>query len=176
MTRYAIGDLEPSLPADDGFWIAPGAQVIGDVRIAAGVSIWFNAVLRGDNEPITLGPDSNIQDGCVCHTDPGFPLIVGEGVTVGHKAILHGCSVGDNTLVGMGAVVLNGARIGKNCLIGANALITEGKVIPDGSMVVGQPGKVIRELDQAGIDNLARSARVYRKRLDQYRESLRALT
>lgn len=173
MSRYAIGDLAPSLPTDGIYWIAPGAQVIGDVQIGSGVSIWFNAVLRGDNEPITLGQGSNVQDACVCHTDPGFPLTIGAGVTVGHKAILHGCSIGDNTLVGMGAVVLNGARIGNNCLIGANALITEGKEIPDGSMVLGQPGKVVRNLDEAAIAALSRSAQVYRARLDEYREGLR---
>ncbi len=175
MMLYAIGDLEPQLPNDGVYWIAPGAQVIGDVRMGTGVSIWFNAVLRGDNEPIVLGQDTNIQDGAVCHTDPGFPLTVGNGVTVGHKAILHGCSVGSNSLIGMGAVILNGARIGNNCLIGANALITEGKEIPDGSMVVGQPGKVIRTLDEDAIQGLGRSARVYRKRLDQYRAGLRKI-
>lgn len=175
MTLYALDDLIPSLPEDDSAWIAPGAQVIGDVRIASGVSIWFNAVLRGDNEPIVLGADTNVQDGVVCHTDPGFPLTVGDGVTVGHKAILHGCTVGHGSLIGMGAVVLNGAKIGAQCLIGANALITEGKEIPDGSMVVGQPGRVIRTNDEATIEDLRRVARTYRSRLDQYRAGLRAL-
>lgn len=173
MLIYALNELEPTLPEDGIVWIAPGAQVIGDVRISSGVSIWFNAVLRGDNDPISIGTDSNVQDGAVCHTDPGFPLDIGAGVTVGHKAILHGCSVGDGTLIGMGAVVLNGARIGRNCLIGANALVTEGKEIPDGSMVVGQPGRVVRTLDDEAIGNIKLAAQKYRMRLTQYVDGLR---
>jgi carbonic anhydrase/acetyltransferase-like protein (isoleucine patch superfamily) len=172
MPLYNLDGHAPSLPADGSAWIAPGAQLIGQIILAEQVSVWFNAVLRGDNEPITIGAGTNVQDGCVFHTDPGFPLTLGENVTVGHMALLHGCSVGDGTLVGMGAVVLNGAKIGKNCLIGANALITEGKEIPDGAMVVGQPGRVIRELDEAGMAGLKRTAEVYQMRGAQYAKGL----
>lgn len=129
-------------------WIAPNATVIGNVRLDEGASVWFGAVLRGDNELIHIGQNSNVQDGAVMHTDPGSPLTLGTGVTVGHNAMLHGCTVGDYSLVGINAVVLNGARIGKHCIIGANALIAEGKEIPDGSLVVGSPGKVVRELTE----------------------------
>ena len=129
MTIYALGDQQPQLPGDGDAWIAPTASVIGHVILEPGASVWFGAVLRGDNEPITIGPDSNVQDGAVLHTDPGSPLTLGRGVTVGHKAMMHGCVVGDYSLIGIGAVILNGVRIGKNCIIGANALITEGKVL-----------------------------------------------
>ena len=175
MTLYALDGNRPALPGNGDFYIAPGARVIGKVTLAEEVGIWFNAVLRGDNEPIVVGRGSNIQDGCICHTDPGYPLTVGAEVTVGHNAILHGCTIGDGTLIGMGAVVLNGARVGKGCLIGANALITEGKEIPDGSMVVGQPGKVLREIDEALAAELRRAAEVYRNRQRQYRAGLEAL-
>jgi carbonic anhydrase/acetyltransferase-like protein (isoleucine patch superfamily) len=172
MTRYALDGVAPTLPASGNYYIAPGARVIGKVTLAEEVGIWFNAVLRGDNEPIVIGPGSNVQDGCVLHTDPGFPMIIGADVTVGHCAILHGCTIGEGTLIGMGAVVLNGAKIGKGCLIGANALVTEGKEIPDHSMVVGQPAKVIRPVDAALAAELRRAAEVYKKRQRQYRERL----
>ena len=129
-------------------WIAPDAQVIGRVRIGPRASVWFGAVLRGDNEWIEVGDGTNIQELCVLHTDWGYPLTIGAGCTIGHKAMVHGCTIGDNSLIGIGAVILNRAVIGKNCLIGAGALIPEGKVIPDGSLVMGQPGKVVRELDE----------------------------
>lgn len=170
---YALGDRAPRLPEEGRFWIAPGARVIGNVTLAEDVGIWFDAVLRGDSDAIEIGAGSNVQDGCVFHVDPGFPIRVGRGVTVGHKALLHGCSVGDGTLIGMGAVVLNGARIGRECLIGANALITEGKEIPDRSMVVGQPGKVVREIDDATAAELAGAAERYRARYRQYLAELR---
>ena len=173
MPIYALGEIRPALAEDGSCWIAPGAQVIGNVTLAANVSIWFNAVLRGDNEPIVIGQGSNVQDGAVFHVDPGFPLHVGENVTVGHMALLHGCTIGDNTLVGMGAMVMNGAKVGKNCLIGANAMITEGKEIPDGSMVLGAPGKVVKSLDDAALAGIARAAEVYRNRSNQYRGDLR---
>ncbi len=160
MSLYRLGDHAPQL-ADDTVFVAPGAQVVGRVVLGAQTGIWFNAVLRGDNEPITVGARSNVQDMTMIHTDPGAPVTIGEGCTIGHRAIVHGCTIGDNTLVGMGAIVLNRARIGKNCLIGAGALITEGKDIPDGSLVVGAPGKVIRQLDEGAIAALRMSAETY---------------
>ncbi|MEM8793396.1 MAG: gamma carbonic anhydrase family protein [Pseudomonadota bacterium] len=172
MTLYALGDLRPDLPEEGSYYIAPGAQVIGDVRLAPMSSIWFNAVLRGDNEPITLGRGSNVQDNCVCHTDPGFPLVIGEDVTVGHSAILHGCTVGDRSLIGMGAVVLNGARIGKGCLIGAKALIKEGMEVPDFSMVLGAPGKIIRTLDEETVARFGVAAESYKAKIPIYAAGL----
>jgi carbonic anhydrase/acetyltransferase-like protein (isoleucine patch superfamily) len=170
---YELDGAAPRLPEGGSAWIAPGAMLIGQVTLGPGVSVWFNAVLRGDNEPITIGRDSNVQDGCVFHTDPGFPLTIGADVTVGHKAILHGCTVGDGCLIGMGAVVMNGARIGANCLLAANALVTEGKEIPDGSLVVGQPARVARALDEATIRTIREASARYRARQDQYRAGLR---
>jgi len=175
MTLYALDGRTPAVPTSGDYFIAPGAQVIGEVTIADEVGIWFNAVLRGDNEPIVIGRGSNVQDGCVFHTDPGFPLTVGEDVIVGHKVILHGCTVGDGSLIGMGAVVLNGAKIGKGCMIGANALVTAGKEIPDGSMVVGQPAKVLRQVDEGIAAGLVRAAEVYKGRQRQYRAGMVAL-
>lgn len=172
MAIYKLGENAPRLPEDGEYWVAPNATVLGNVILHPGASIWFNAVLRGDNDPITIGANSNVQDGSVLHTDDGVPLTIGEGVTVGHKAMLHGCEIGDNTLIGIGAVVLNGAKIGKNCLIGANALITEGKVIPDNSLVMGQPGKVMRELDEAAIEVLRWSAAHYVMNWKRYAEGL----
>jgi carbonic anhydrase/acetyltransferase-like protein (isoleucine patch superfamily) len=163
--------VAPQLAADA--WVAPGAQLSGRVVLGPGASVWFNAVLRGDNEPITIGGGSNIQDGCVCHTDKGYPLEVGADCTVGHLAILHGCVVGDETLVGMGATVLTGAVIGRNVLIGAGALVTEGKRIPDGVLVIGRPGKVSRELTADEIEGLRRSAAGYRANAARFRAGLR---
>lgn len=161
MTIYSLADKKPQLPPDGEYWIAGSADVMGNVILKSGASIWFGAVVRGDNEPITIGENSNIQDLSVLHSDPGSPLTIGRDVTVGHKVMLHGCTVGDNSLIGIGAVVLNGAIIGRNCLIGANALIPEGKVIPDGSLVMGQPGKVVRELTEGQIAGLTYSAQHY---------------
>lgn len=175
MPVFTLGDLTPSLPAEGRYFIAPGAQVIGQVIMEEETSVWFNAVLRADNEPIRLGRGSNVQDGCVFHVDPGFPLTLDEDVTVGHMALLHGCSIGAGTLVGMGAVILNGAKIGRDCVIGANALITEGKEIPDRSLVMGQPGKVMRELDDAAIAEFRKAAERYRARAVTYRADLREL-
>ncbi|MCS6762590.1 MAG: gamma carbonic anhydrase family protein [Candidatus Devosia symbiotica] len=160
MTLYALDSDAPEIDANVG-WIAPTAILVGRIIVHAEAGIWFGVVARGDNEPITIGARSNVQENCVLHTDMSFPLTIGEGCTIGHKAMLHGCAIGDNTLISMGATVLNGASIGKNCLIGASALITEGKQIPDGSLVVGVPGKVIRELDEAAIANLRKSADGY---------------
>ena len=148
MTVYALGDCTPTFPESGHYWIAPDAQVMGAIILEENASVWFGAVLRGDNEPITIGVNSNVQDGAVMHTDIGFPLMLGRNVTIGHQAMLHGCTVGDNSLIGIGATILNGARIGKNCLIGAHALVGEGKEIPDNSMVLGMPGKIVRELDE----------------------------
>lgn len=168
MAIFALGDKQPSLPPEDEYWIAPNATVIGDVILKPGASVWFGAVLRGDNDPITIGRDSNIQDGSVLHSDPGEPLTIGDGVTVGHMVMLHSCEIGDNTLIGIGAVVLGRAKIGKNCLIGANTLITEGKVIPDNSLVMGQPGKVVRELEPGQVEALKASARHYVQNWKRY--------
>ena len=134
--------------SDDNFWIAPNASVIGEVNLERDVSIWFNAILRADNEPITIGEGSNVQDGAIIHTDPGYACSIGKKVTVGHMAMLHGCSIGDGSLIGIGSVVLNGAKIGKNCIIGSKALVTEGMDVPDGSMVLGIPGKIKKTLTE----------------------------
>ncbi|WAJ29608.1 gamma carbonic anhydrase family protein [Antarcticirhabdus aurantiaca] len=160
MTIYALDGIAPRLPA--GFcFVAPSAEVIGDVVLGEDVGIWFGAVLRGDNDLITIGARTNIQDMTMVHVDPGLPVTIGENCTIGHRAIVHGCTIGNNTLIGMGATILNGARIGSNCLIGAGALITENKVIPDGSLVMGAPGKIVRELDANAVEALKRSADVY---------------
>ncbi|MDX1594947.1 MAG: gamma carbonic anhydrase family protein [Gammaproteobacteria bacterium] len=169
---YQLDDLRVQLRGEDQF-VAVNATVIGNVILEARTSVWFNAVLRGDNEPITIGAGSNVQDGTVMHTDPGFPLTLGANVTVGHMAMLHGCTVGENSLVGIKAVVLNGARIGRNCLIGANALIPEGREIPDGSLVIGSPGKVKRALTDEEIAGLAASAAGYVDKARRYLAGLR---
>ncbi|MFD2648211.1 gamma carbonic anhydrase family protein [Devosia albogilva] len=160
MPLYVLDGIAPEIDPDVA-WIAPTAVLVGRIIVRADAGVWFGVVARGDNEPIVIGARSNVQENVVLHTDMGFPLTIGEGCTVGHKAMLHGCTIGDNTLIGMGATVLNGARIGRNCLIGAGALVTEGKEIPDNSLVVGAPGKVIRELDEAGIQRLRNSADGY---------------
>jgi len=157
---YQLDDKKVVLQGD-GHYIAPSADVIGDVTLGEGVSIWFNVVIRADKDSITIGAGSNIQDGAVLHVDPGYPLSVGAGVTVGHKVMLHGCTVGDNSLVGINAVVLNGARIGRNCLIGANSLVVENMEIPDGSMVFGSPARIRRALTEAEIETLKLSAQHY---------------
>lgn len=158
--------------AEGDYWVADNALVIGSVLLRRDASVWFNAVLRGDNELITVGECSNVQDGAVLHTDPGCPLVIGNYVTIGHKAMLHGCEIGDNSLIGINAVVLNRARIGRNCLIGANALITEGKEIPDNSMVLGAPGKVVRTLGEDEIRGLRFSAEHYVENARRYRRAL----
>ena len=170
MTLYSLDGVAPEIAEDS--WIAPDANVIGKIVVEEGASIWFGATLRGDNEEIRIGAGSNVQENTVMHTDMGFPLTVGKGCTIGHKALLHGCTIGDNSLIGMGAVILNGAKIGKNCLIGANALITEGKTIPDGSLVLGAPGKVVRELDEAAINGLKLSALSYQENMRRFRSGL----
>ena len=174
MSVYDLGGVTPSLPGDDEYWIAPNAIVVGRVILKKNASIWFGAVLRGDNDPITVGENSNVQDGAVLHTDTGSPLTIGANVTVGHMVMLHGCTIGDNTLVGIGSVVLNGAQIGRNCLIGAGALVTEGKVIPDNSMVLGSPGKVMREVSEAQARVMAAGAAHYVENWKRYRAGLTA--
>jgi carbonic anhydrase/acetyltransferase-like protein (isoleucine patch superfamily) len=167
----SLGDRKPELTGD-GHFIAPNASVIGAIRLNANASIWFNVVMRGDNEWIEVGEDSNVQDNSVLHTDPGFPLTIGKGVTVGHKVMLHGCAVGDNTLVGVGSTVLNGAKIGRNCMIGAHSLITEGKQFPDGVLILGSPAKVVRELLPDEIEKLKMSAQIYVANGKRFNEQL----
>lgn len=172
---YKLGDKQPQLEGQ-GHYIAPGAHVIGDVRMLSHSTVWFNAVVRGDCHQITIGENSNIQDGSVLHTDPGVPLTIGTGVTVGHKVMLHGCVIGDYSLIGINAVVLNGARIGKCCIIGANALITENTEIPDYSLVVGSPGKVIRTLDESTFELLKAGADHYAENGQKFSEQLVPIT
>jgi len=161
MPTYAIDGKAPSFEDADSNWIAPDATLIGDISIGRDAGFWFGAVIRGDNEPITIGAGTNVQEHTVMHTDPGFPLTIGEGCTIGHRALLHGCTIGDNSLIGMGAIVLNGARIGRNSLVGAGALVTEGKVFPDNSLIVGSPARVVQELDDAAAARLRGSAAHY---------------
>jgi carbonic anhydrase/acetyltransferase-like protein (isoleucine patch superfamily) len=175
MAIYALDGNVPELPEAGQFWIAPEAHVVGRVRLGRDVGIWFGAVLRGDNELIDIGEGSNIQDGAMLHTDGGFPLVIGAGVTVGHHAILHGCAIGAGSLVGMGATILNGARIGARCLVGANALVTEGKIFPDGWLIMGSPAKAVRELDTAAIEGLQASAANYVANWRRFSVGLRRL-
>jgi len=167
---YALDGIKPNLHADT--WVAADANLIGRVVLEEGASVWFGATLRGDNEEIRVGRDSNIQENCVLHTDMGFPLTIGANCTIGHKAMLHGCTIGDGSLIGMGAMVMNGAQVGKGCLIGAGALVTEGKVIPDGSLVMGAPGRVIRSLDADAQAGLLKSAAGYRANMQRFRAGL----
>ena len=173
MTIYALGDLSPKI--DEEAWVAPDANIIGRVELRAAASVWFGATLRGDNELILVGEGSNIQENCVLHTDMGYPLTIGPNATIGHKAMLHGCTIGAGALIGMGATVLNGAVIGPGCLIGAGALITEGKEIPPGSLVMGAPGRVIRSLDEAALKGLEASALHYQENARRFRDGLTAL-
>lgn len=170
--KYTLGDKQVKL-LGEGHFIAPNAAVIGDVTMHENSSVWFSCVLRGDADRIEIGAGSNIQDGTVMHADPGFPMVVGESVTVGHNAMLHGCTIGDGTLVGINAVVLNGAKVGKGCLIGANALVTEGMDIPDGSMVLGSPAKIVRQLDEETQLVLRHNADHYVVNAQRFVEELR---
>ena len=171
MTLHRIDDAQPQLA--DSAWAAPSADVIGDVRLAARASVWFGAVIRADNTPIVIGEDSNIQDGAIGHSDPGFPLTIGARVTVGHQAILHGCTIADDCLIGMGARILNGAVLEPECLVGAGALITEGKTFPAGSLIVGSPARAIRQLSDAEKHALRVSAAHYAEKAARYAEQLR---
>ena len=172
--KYALGDKIPKTVSDN-YWIAPSATVIGDVTLGDNVSIWWGSVLRGDNDPMLIGDNCNIQDSCVLHTDPGFPLTLANNVSVGHMVMLHGCTVGEGSLIGINSVILNGAKIGKNCLIGAKALIAEGKEIPDNSLVMGAPGRVIREVSDELKAQLQRIAAGYVARWQRYKTELRPL-
>tara|TARA_B110000971_G_C20023408_1_gene507536 strand:- start:774 stop:1304 length:531 start_codon:yes stop_codon:yes gene_type:complete len=175
MPIYALGEISPSFPASGNYWVAPDAQVMGNIVLLENASVWFAAVLRGDNEAITIGENSNVQDGSILHTDVGFPLTLGKNITVGHQAMLHGCTVGDNSLVGIGATILNGAKIGKNCLIGAHALVGEGKEIPDNSMVLGMPGKIVRELGEDNEQMMIASAAHYVENWQRYKRDLKVV-
>ncbi|HXH02600.1 MAG TPA: gamma carbonic anhydrase family protein [Candidatus Competibacteraceae bacterium] len=169
---YALGERRVEFRGENWF-VAPNATLIGSVVLEHNASVWFNAVLRGDNEPIVIGENSNVQDGSILHTDAGIPLLVGRDVTIGHKVMLHGCTIGDNSLIGINAVILNRAVIGKNCLIGANTLIPEGKVIPDGVLVLGAPGKIVRELSAEEIARITGSAQHYVENFRRYQRDLR---
>lgn len=175
MTLYALGDARPQVPANGDYYVAPGAHVIGACILEPGSSVWFGCTLRGDNEPIRVGTGSNIQENCVLHTDLGYPLSIGKGCTIGHKAMLHGCTIEDGALIGMGATVLNGAVIGAGTLIGAGALIPEGKVIPPGVLVLGAPGKVVRDLKDADRSMMAAGAAHYQDRFRMFKDQLVAL-
>ena len=167
---YELDGVAPQL--GQGVWVAPDANLIGRVVLEEAASVWFGCTLRGDNEEIRIGAGTNVQESVICHTDMGFPLVVGENCTIGHRAMLHGCTIGAGSLIGMGAVVLNGAKIGRGCLIGAGALITEGKEIPDGSLVMGAPGKVVRMLDAAAQARLLQSAAHYRANAARFAKGL----
>ena len=171
MPLYEIDGLSPAVP--DTSWVAPSAVLIGDVRLGEEVGIWFGAVIRADNTPIVLGPRTNIQEGAMLHSDPGIPLTIGADCTVGHHAILHGCTIGDRVLVGMGAIVLNNAVIGEDCLIGAGALVTEGKIFPPGSLLIGSPAKAVKELAPEMIEGIKRSAAGYAERQQRFARNLR---
>ncbi|MEP3045768.1 MAG: gamma carbonic anhydrase family protein [Roseibium sp.] len=172
MAVYSLDGRTPQFPETGQYWLAPNATLIGDIHLENEASVWFSAVLRGDNEPIRIGTGSNVQDGCVFHTDMEFPLTIGASCTIGHKAILHGCKIKDNSLVGMGATILNGAVIGSNCIIGANALVAEGKVIPDNSLVVGVPGKIARVLPDSAADDIRKSAQGYVRNWKRFKAGL----
>ena len=173
MAIYQLGDEVPRI--DPGAWVADSASVIGRVALHAGANIWYGAVLRGDNDWITIGRHSNVQDGSVLHTDPGAPLTIGADVTVGHQVMLHGCTIGDGSLVGIQAVVLNNARIGRNCLVAAGALVTEGKEFPDGSLIMGSPAKVVRQLSPEQFERLRLGAVHYAENSERYRRGLRKI-
>ena len=173
MTLYALGRHAPQIHPDT--WIAPDANLIGQVVMEEGSSVWFGCTIRADHEVITIGKGSNVQENCVMHIDAGFPLTIGENCTIGHKVMLHGCTIGDNTLVGMGATILNGAKIGRNCLIGAGALVTENKEIPDNSLVMGAPGKVVREVDEKALARIILGAKHYQENMRRFRDEMRAL-
>ena len=175
MAIFELDGVAPDLPADGRYWVAETAAVIGKVRLLSDASVWFGSVLRGDNEWIEVGPRSQIQDNATLHTDPGFPLVIGHDCVIGHNVVLHGCTIEDNSLIGMGAIVLNGARIGKCCLVGAGALVTEGKAFPDYSLIVGAPARVHRTLDEKAAQMIAGAADIYVKRWQRYAKGLKRI-
>lgn len=175
MSLYELDGVRPDLLDAETVYLAPGSMVIGNVKLGKDVNFWPHAVARGDNEPITIGDGSNIQEHSMLHTDPGFPLTVGKDCTIGHRAILHGCTIGDNSLIGMGAIILNGAVIGKNCLVGAGALVTEGKQFADNSLIVGSPARVVRILDEASVSKLTLSAKHYAANGRRFKAGLKAI-
>jgi len=175
MPIYELDGQAPEFPADNKYWVAETAVLIGKVRLKTDASVWFGAVLRGDNEWIELGVRSQIQDNATLHTDPGFPLTIGEDCVIGHKVMLHGCTIGNNSLIGMGAIVLNGARIGNNSLVGAGALVTEGKSFPDNSLIVGSPARVIRNLDEKAVAQIRAGADIYVRRSQNYAKGLKRI-
>jgi len=175
MAVYELDGQAPDLPADGRYWIADRAAVIGRVRLMRDASVWFNVVLRGDNEWIELGERSQIQDNATVHTDPGFPVIIADNCVIGHNVVLHGCTIAANSLIGMGAILLNGAKIGKNCLVGAGAVVTEGKEFPDNSLIVGAPARAIRPLDEKAVEAIARGADIYVRRWQQYTKGLKRI-
>lgn len=173
MALYELDGVAPRVAPTA--WVADNAQVIGDVTIGAGASVWFGTTVRGDTDTITIGAGSNVQDGSVLHADLGAPLVIGENVTVGHQVMLHGCTIGDESLIGIGAIVLNGAKIGKNCLVGAGSLVTEGKAFPDGSMIIGSPARVVKSLSAEQIEGLRQSARHYTANAERFRQGLKKI-
>ena len=175
MPIYELDGQGPEFPADGNYWVAETAVLIGRVRLKSHASVWFGAVLRGDNEWIEIGERSQIQDNATLHTDPGFPLVIGANCVIGHNVILHGCMIGENSLIGMGAILLNGARIGKNCLVGAGALITEGKEFPDNSLIVGAPARATRAVDEPTIKMIAAGAEIYVRRWQDYAKGLKRI-
>ncbi len=175
MPIYALGDDAPVLPADGRYWVAPDANIIGKVRLEEDASVWFGCTLRGDREWIVVGARSNVQEHTVIHTDPGCPLVIGPDCTVGHGCILHGCTIGAGSLIGMGATILNGAKIGRDCLVGANALVTEGKEFPDGSLIIGSPAKAVRVMSEVEIAKMQRGAAHYVNNARAYAVGLRRL-
>ncbi|MDP2742484.1 MAG: gamma carbonic anhydrase family protein [Hydrogenophaga sp.] len=173
MAIYELDGVAPRM--DESAWVADSAQVMGNVVLGEDSSVWFGSTVRGDNDPITIGCGSNVQDGCVLHSDAGMPLTIGENVTIGHQVTLHGCTIGDETLIGIGSTVLNGAKIGRHCLVGAGSLVTEGKVFPEGSMIMGRPAKVVRELTPEQIEGFRWSARHYVENAERFRTTLKKI-
>jgi len=175
MAIYELDGQRPDLPADERYWIAETAAVIGTVRLKRDASVWYGASLRGDNEWVEVGERSNIQENCILHTDIGFPLTIGSGCTIGHSVILHGCTIADDSLIGMGAIVLNGVKIGRHCLVGAGAVVTEGKVFPDNSLIVGAPARAVREVNEKILQLIDESAQFYVNNWQRYRKGLKRI-